>query len=334
MDMPIPRELLSDNGGEFTSQLFADLMKSYGIKHIMSAPYSPATNGVLERFHGYLNAVVRLTVNLSRNGDWWPAVRGGISTYRKLPHTSSGESPMFLWMGQEPTYAIDHLLPTLSRQVWGDTDNNCLDLQQLRTAYALGRKNLCLARKKCNTKIKMLDTVPLQVGDRVYRQNFGSNANKIDFKWEPGWRIVDFETSRTAIIEHTRSKIKARVNVRHLRWADPVSELIDNSNIDVFPGGSKLYFSAEDLKDLNWDALEQLPELAPDLAQKAAEIVRDRSSDLTVQQTPGKRTRTDSESSESGTVPVVSRRPQRKKKRSVKLKDFLCNTGSSTVVKL
>jgi len=40
--------------------------------------------------------------------------------------------------------------------------------------------------------------------------------------------------------------------------------LIDNSNIDVFPGESKLYFRADELEDLNWDALDNLPVLAQD----------------------------------------------------------------------
>ena len=39
----------SDNGGEFTSQEFRDLLLDYQVKHQMSSPYSPHQNGTAER---------------------------------------------------------------------------------------------------------------------------------------------------------------------------------------------------------------------------------------------------------------------------------------------
>jgi hypothetical protein len=316
-----PVEIVTDNGGEFTSNLFTELMKSRNIRHRLTAPYSPPSNGMVERLHGYLNSVVTTTLHLSREGDWWPAVRGALETYRKMPHTSSGESPLFLFMGQEPTYTIDHLLPTLSRQIY-HVDDNRLDLQQLHTAYALARKNLCLARRKSKCKVQMFDDSPLQIGDRVYRQNFSKTRTKTDLKWLPGFRIVDFQSVRTAVIEHTETKVKSRVNVRHLRWADPVSELIYNSNIDVFPGCSKLYFTASDLDDLNWEALEFLPELEPEADAIAAEILRDRSTELTEQEPPpSKRNKIEITPDVDSDSTV---RPKRKCRHPVRYKDFIC----------
>jgi hypothetical protein len=98
-----------------------------------------------------------------------------------------------------------------------------------------------------------------------------------------------------------------------------VSELISNSSIDAFPGESKLYFTAGDLEDLDWAALESLPPLEPDVQEKANEIVRDRDSDLCVQAPPAKRARLDNNIEDTGT-----KRPQRVRKRNVRLKDFLC----------
>jgi hypothetical protein len=323
--MRTPTEVLSDNGGEFQNELFSRLMKERNISHVFTAPYSPQSNGILERFHGYLNSVVKTTVNLSNNNKWWPAVRGALEAYRKLPHTASGEAPLFLFTGQEPCYSIDHLLPTLSRRIW-DEETNCLDLSQLHTAHAIARKNMCLARRKNKGTVRLIDKTELKVGDRVYRQKFGQG--KLDLKWMPGYRIIGFESSRTAIIEHTESKIKSRVNLRHLRWADPVSELIENSNIDTFPGQSKLYFTAADLEDLNWDILDSLPELGPEVQEKADEIVRDRSTDLTIQEPPSKRPRLDSSPSRVSNEPTA--RPSRTRRRNVRLKDYLCGFMCTT----
>ena len=41
----------TDNGGEYLSKDFESYLKSKGINHELSAPYSPAQNGVAERFN-------------------------------------------------------------------------------------------------------------------------------------------------------------------------------------------------------------------------------------------------------------------------------------------
>jgi hypothetical protein len=46
----IPAQIVSDNGSKFSSDEFATFMRRNGIKHFKSAPYHPATNGLVERF--------------------------------------------------------------------------------------------------------------------------------------------------------------------------------------------------------------------------------------------------------------------------------------------
>ena len=45
----IPEEIVSDNGTQFVSEDFQAFIRSNGIRHITSAPYHPATNGLAER---------------------------------------------------------------------------------------------------------------------------------------------------------------------------------------------------------------------------------------------------------------------------------------------
>ena len=53
-----PCELQSDRGTNFTSKLFKEKMKELGIKHILSTPYHPESQGILERFHGTLKSAL------------------------------------------------------------------------------------------------------------------------------------------------------------------------------------------------------------------------------------------------------------------------------------
>ena len=41
-----PKQIVSDNGLQFTAEDFAVFMKSIGIRHMRTAPYHPSTNGL------------------------------------------------------------------------------------------------------------------------------------------------------------------------------------------------------------------------------------------------------------------------------------------------
>ena len=45
-----PREIISDNGSQFTSEQFQTFIRSYGILHKTSVPWHPALQGLVVRF--------------------------------------------------------------------------------------------------------------------------------------------------------------------------------------------------------------------------------------------------------------------------------------------
>ena len=55
----IPKEILTDQGTNFMSNLMSELFKLLGVKHLRTSPYHPQTDGMLERFHGTLKAMLR-----------------------------------------------------------------------------------------------------------------------------------------------------------------------------------------------------------------------------------------------------------------------------------
>ena len=55
----LPKELQSDRGINFTSNLFAQTMKDLGITHILSSAYHPQTQRALERHHQTLKSMLK-----------------------------------------------------------------------------------------------------------------------------------------------------------------------------------------------------------------------------------------------------------------------------------
>ena len=55
----LPREVQSDQGSNFTSTVFRDVMRELGVKQIMSSAYHPQSQGAIERFHRSLKEMVR-----------------------------------------------------------------------------------------------------------------------------------------------------------------------------------------------------------------------------------------------------------------------------------
>lgn len=64
----IPRVIQSDQGSNFSSRLFAHVLKSLSVQHTQSSAYHPQSQGALERFHQTLKSLQSYCVELGQ--DW------------------------------------------------------------------------------------------------------------------------------------------------------------------------------------------------------------------------------------------------------------------------
>ena len=150
-------------------------------------------------------------------------------------------------------------------------------MQQLKVAFGLARKNVCLSRLRNVNRKAGKEDPELKVGDLVTLRDHSATKGKSP--WRIGYKVTKFVGERTVQIEHIETGKRCRVSVSHLKKAEPLSILLENSQVDLFPGGTKLFLSAEDLVDLNWPATGGNQPVGDELMNKLREAVRDRSSD-------------------------------------------------------
>ena len=111
----LPKELVTDNGPQFTAMEFSEFIRNNGIRHCRSAPYHPATNGAAERCVQTLKNALR-----AKKGD-----QGSLSlklaqflmAYRNTPHSTTGLSPAELFLKRPLRTRLDVMRPTVEDRV-------------------------------------------------------------------------------------------------------------------------------------------------------------------------------------------------------------------------
>jgi len=91
----IPSQILSDQGAQFMSSLVKELCLLLSIDRVRTTAYHPQSNGMLERMHGTLEAM--LAKAHSKGLDWSRQVPFALFALRQVPSRSTGFSP-YRWL--------------------------------------------------------------------------------------------------------------------------------------------------------------------------------------------------------------------------------------------
>ena len=167
----VPAQLVSDNGPQFTSEEFQQFLKRNGIKHITSAPYHPATNGLAERaVQSFKNAmkseteVTSLNIKLARF----------LLTYRITPHSTTGEPPSQLFLGRRLRTRLDLLKPDLFIQVNNrQIDQSVAKSGSVTRHFAIGQR--VIARNYTGKSKWVPGIVRARLGPLSYEVEIGPN---------------------------------------------------------------------------------------------------------------------------------------------------------------
>ena len=114
MSYGLPEQLVIDNGPQFVAKEFEWSMLNNEIKHIRSAPYHPATNGLVERFMQSFKRAMEAIKN-SRQA-WQHRLSSILLAYCSIPHTVTNVSHGSLFLQRELRTRL-HLLWETTEQI-------------------------------------------------------------------------------------------------------------------------------------------------------------------------------------------------------------------------
>jgi len=102
----VPREIVTDQGTQFTSRLVQEITKKYQIKHRRSTPYHPQANGQVESTNKTLEGIMTKIVATNRK-NWANKLNEALWAYRITWKDTTGFSPYQLVYGKEVMLPIE-----------------------------------------------------------------------------------------------------------------------------------------------------------------------------------------------------------------------------------
>ena len=145
----LPKEIQSDQGSNFMSGVFQQVMSELGIKQIKSSAYHPQSQGALERYHQTLKTMLRAYCDECPD-DWDKGIPFVLFATRDSPNESTGFSPFELVYGHEVRGPLKLIKERFMSQ---DDDVNLLDYvskfrERLSKACEVAKEHLKVSQGK------------------------------------------------------------------------------------------------------------------------------------------------------------------------------------------
>jgi len=166
-----PKEIISDRGTTFANELIKELCNKYQIKHHLSTPYHPQTNGLVERLNRTLCDSIGKLVQL-HGKEWNEYLPSVLFAYRTMQQNSTKFTPFYLTYGRQAITPLDLKLQPFENEDQ-ITSNEiikraCTIMDKLELDRTIAQKNVEKSQQKQKDTYQQ-DNQPqsFNIGDKV-----------------------------------------------------------------------------------------------------------------------------------------------------------------------
>lgn len=179
-----PSYMISDRGLHFNNEVIRFLANNFGIKHIMSTPYHPQNNRLVERYNRTLcEALAKLT---KQGQEWDTLIPSVLYAYRTSKQATTKFTPFYLVYGREARF------PNFREE--NNINGNMVDrltifIEELPTRREVTKENCRHAQKRqkfyWDQKLKKVQRI-FQKGDKVLLYD-AAQVGRHTGKFLPRW---------------------------------------------------------------------------------------------------------------------------------------------------
>jgi Integrase zinc binding domain/Integrase core domain len=216
-----PTTILSDRGTHFRNKVVNGLCEKFTIKHKLSSPYHPQTNGLVERFNRTLcEALAKVTEEEEK---WDQYIEPVLFAYRTNEHSTIKRTPFYMMHGREAKLPVEIDEPSnkfpLETSILERTYQLInLKENQVKVWEAL-KKTQEKQRRRYNERIK--EETEFKIGDKVLLKDAAKEkqwSGKLTPKWKGPYYIHNVITAGAYRLKTLEGRVlKASFNVKHLK---------------------------------------------------------------------------------------------------------------------
>ena len=202
-----PKEILTDNAKEFTSQEFTEFCNLMRSRHVLTSVYHPQSNGKNERSHIILKEYIRCYQTAEK--PWDLLLPQAMLNYNCTINRSTGYTPFELQLGYEPNSIFDEPdeLLTLRQQI-----GNLKFQHENKILETLDN----LQSQQPSTSYNHLETI--SAGNQVLIRNY--TAKSLEERWRGPFEVAETSDGHSIKInENGRISVHHRTNVKLFKQA-------------------------------------------------------------------------------------------------------------------
>ena len=218
----VPVQIHTDQGSQFTSELFKELCSKLNISKTRNSPFHPQSSGLVEKLNGTIESMLSKFVSKNQR-DWDKFLPYLMLAYRSSIHDTLGESPNFMMFGREVFVPIDLIFGKPWRQepkpVHEYVDNLT---NRMEKVHEVVRDRLTKAADRQKRRYDLCCTsVKFKVGEGVLLHNNGKykgRSQKLQNKWDVPYTITKCISD---ILYRIQEGPKTKAKVVHINRLKP-----------------------------------------------------------------------------------------------------------------